>query len=141
MDRKDLKKDSPTVEFKVKIDLASNVACFTKPPMGVITVLESREPISSITVAYVRTEKIFGERGTAVSSLPSEVGRMQVAENDPPHNIELPFMLEWVRILIGPDIETRQFAVTMGVKIRVVFANDGYATAIIPVKLWRDLAY
>jgi hypothetical protein len=141
MDKKDMKPHSPVIDFKVRIDLASNVASFKKPPMGAITVLESKEPITAITVAYVRTEKIFGEKGTAISSLPSEVCRMQIAENDPPHNVEFPFMLEWVRILIGPDIETRQFAVSMGLKVRVVFANEGYATAVIPVKLWRDLRY
>jgi hypothetical protein len=122
------------------VHLVTNVASFKKPPNGTITISETNVPIKAITVSYMRTEKILTERGNP-QVLESEVCRMQIAETDPPLGIELPFNLEWVRVLISPDVETAHFAVSVALKIRIVFQNDGYASSTIPLKLWRDFSY
>ncbi|OHS97359.1 hypothetical protein TRFO_36457 [Tritrichomonas foetus] len=140
MDRKHLKKGSPPVDFKAKVHLDTPVASFKQPPRGWITVLNSNQPIEAITVSYMRTEKIFNEKGVP-TVLVSEVCRMQIAENDPAYNIIIPFNLEWVRILVSPDIETPQFSMNIGLKIRILFDNNGYANHVIPLKLCRDMAY
>jgi hypothetical protein len=139
IDSSALKKGSPRADFKAKVVLATNVASFKKPPSGTITLLESKVPIKARSVSYVRTEKIL-EKGN-VQAFDAEVCRIQIAETDPPHGIELPFNLEWVRLLIGPDLETAHFAISVGLKVRIVFDNDAYASAVIPLKLWRDLPY
>jgi hypothetical protein len=139
IDASNLKKGLPRADFKAKVVLPTNVASFKKPPAGSITLLESKVPLKAISVSYVRTEKIL-EKGNP-QAFDSEVCRIQIAETDPPHGIELPFNLEWVRLLIGPDMETAHFAVSVGLKVRLLFNNDAYASATIPLKLWRDLAY
>jgi hypothetical protein len=138
--RKDMRATTPGVDFKARVNLVTNVVSFKKPPYGTITMLEASQPVRTITVSYMRTEKITMEKGNP-QQLVSEVCRMQIAEKDPPLGIELPFNLEWVRVLISPDIETPQFSVSVGLKVRVIFENGGYASVVIPLKLWRDLAY
>lgn len=141
MDRKDLKKGSPPVDFQAKVHLDTPVASFKRPPKGWIKVLKSNQPITAITVSYMRTETIFSEKGGSPSVFVSEVCRMQIAENDPVKNIEIPFNLEWVRILVSPDLETPQFSMNIGLKIRILFDNEGYANHVIPLKLCRDMPY
>lgn len=140
MNESNIKKGTTPTKFLAKIHLLTNVASFKKPPKGSIMFIESESPILSCTISYLRTEKITMDRTNPMTFV-SEVCRMQILENDPPYNIEIPFNLEWVRILISPDIETKQFSFNIGLKIRVKFINGGYATAIIPLKLCRDLAY
>ena len=140
LDRKNLKPGSPIVDFKAKVHLDSTVASFKQPPKGWIQILSSNQPIEAITVSYIRTEKIVNEKGVP-STFVSEVCRMQIAESDPPLNIVIPFNLEWVRILISPDIETPNFSMNIGLKIRLLFDNNGYANYVIPLKLCRDLPY
>jgi hypothetical protein len=136
----DLRRGAPPVDFRARVSLVSDVASFKRPPNGTITFLEAKEPIRTVTVSYMRTEKLTVEKGNPMEFV-SEVCRMQIGERDPPLGIELPFNLEWVRVLISPDIETPQFSISIGLKIRVVFENEGYASVVIPLKLWRDLAY
>jgi hypothetical protein len=140
MGKKDMKKGTPLVEFKARVSLVSDVASFKKPPAGTITIVEAKEPIRTVTVSYMRTEKLTTEKGNPMEFV-SEVCRMQIGEKDPPLGIELPFNLEWVRVLLSPDMETPQFSISVGLKVRVIFENDGYASIVIPLKLWRDLAY
>ena len=140
MTYKDLKKGSPHVDFKAKVHLETPVASFKQPPKGWISIEKSNQAIEAITVAYMRTETIINERGNA-SYFVSEVCRMQIAESDPPYGIEIPFNLEWVRILVSPDVDTPLFKMNIGLKIRILFENDGYANHIIPLKLCRDMAY
>lgn len=140
MNEKNIKQGTTPTKFKAKIHLMTNIASFKKPPKGTIVFEESESPISNCTISYLRTEKITIDRTNPMTFV-SEVCRMQILENDPPYNVEIPFNLEWVRILISPDIETKMFSFNIGLKIRVQFVNGGYATAIIPLKLYRDLAY
>ena len=140
MDMRDLKRGTPNVDFEAMIHLESAVCCFRKPPHGSITLVKSRVPVRAITVSYMRTEKIV-DRSGQVNNLVSEVCRMQIAENDPPHGVTIPFNLEWVRVMISPDIETPQFSMTIALKVRILFENEGYASTTIPLKLWRDLPY
>jgi hypothetical protein len=140
MTKKDMKRGTPSAEFKAQVRLVSDVASFKKPPAGTIKFLEAKEPIRTVTVSYMRTEKITTEKGNPMEFV-SEVCRMQIGEKDPPLGIELPFNLEWVRVLISPDMETPQFSMSIGLKVRVLFENEGYASSVIPLKLWRDLAY
>ena len=126
--------------FKAHIHFNTTVATFTKPPTGYIEILESDTPIGSITVSYLRTEKICLDRSNPII-LSSEKNRTYIAENDPPYGIQIPFKIEWVRVHISPDIETPLFSISTGLKVRIVFANEAYASATIPLKLYHDLAY
>lgn len=144
MDRNSLKKNNkaPMVDFKAKINLASDVASFRHPPSGHIEMTENKrnEGVKQITVSYIRTEQLTTERGPQ-PPLVSEVCRMQIAENYPPMNVPFPFNLEWVRILICPDVSTPQYKISIGLKVRIIFTNGAVATQVIPLKLVRDLAY
>ena len=126
--------------FKAHIHFNTQVATFTKPPHGYIEILESNTPIQSITVSYIRTEKLYVDRSNP-QILTSEKNRTYIAENDPPHGMQIPFNIEWVRVHISPDIETPQFSISTGLKVRIVFTNEAYASATIPLKLYHDLSY
>lgn len=140
MDKKDMKRNTPPVDFHAKINLETNVASFKHPPRGTIVVTDTRVPIHAITVSYMRTEKIYFDKSNPQTFV-SEVCRMQIAENDPPANIEIPFNLEWVRVLISPDVETSQFSLSVSLKVRILFENQGYASTTVPLQLTRDLPY
>lgn len=140
MDKKNLKKGSKPLDFKAIIRLNSDTFSFLRPPNGSIEVAESKSPVSAITVSYIRTEKIATDKA-APQTLVSEVCRMQIAENDPPLKVEFPFNMEWVRILVSPDVETPLFSMSFGLKVRIIFDNGSYAIGIVPLKTFRDLAY
>jgi hypothetical protein len=141
VDKVDLRRSQGRrAKFKAHIHFTTQVATFTKPPNGYIEIIESDTPIHSITVSYVREEKLFIDRGNP-RTLISEKNRTYVAENDPPYGMQIPFNIEWVRVHISPDIETPQFSISTGLKVRIVFQNDAYASATIPLKLYHDLAY
>lgn len=126
--------------FKAHIHFNTNVATFTKPPAGWIEIIDSDTPIESITVSYIRNERIMIDR-TNPQNLNSEKNRTYIAENDPPHGVQIPFNIEWVRVHISADMETPLFSVSTSLKVRIVFANGAYASATIPLKLYHDLAY
>lgn len=140
MNRKNCKPGLPPVNFKIRVNLKSNVASFKHPPCGELEILESEDVITQITISYMRTEIISIDRSNPIKQN-NEVCRMQIAENDPPKNVVIPFGLEWVRVLISPDVETLTFSLSISIKIRVLFEKGGYATMAIPLKLYRDLAY
>ncbi|EAX86385.1 hypothetical protein TVAG_332210 [Trichomonas vaginalis G3] len=126
--------------FKAHIHFNTNVATFTKPPTGWITIVDSDTPIEAITVSYIRNETILIDR-TNPQTLNSEKSRTYIAENDPPHGIQIPFNIEWSRIHISADLETPLFSVSTSLKVRIVFTNGAYASTTIPLKLYHDLAY
>jgi len=127
-------------QIKAHIHLDTPCACFSKPPSGYIEILEADQPIEAITVSYLRNEKITVEKGNPIL-LHSEKSRSYIAENDPPHNVVIPFNMEWVRIHISPDVETPAFSITTSLKVRITFFNGAYASATIPLRLYHDLPY
>ena len=140
MTRANCKPTLPPVNFKVRVHLLSDVASFNHPPEGELEILESADYITQITISYMRTEVLSLDRSNP-TTLISEVCRMQIAENDPPKNVTIPFGLEWVRVLIGPNLETPTFSLSISLKVRILFEHGGYATLAIPLQLYRDLAY
>ena len=140
MGRANCKPSLPPVNFQIRVNLRSDVASFKHPPAGELEILESSDFISQITISYMRTEIITIDRSNPIKNV-SEVCRMQIAETDPPKNVTIPFGLEWVRVLIAPNLETSTFSLSISLKVRVLFEHGGYATLAIPLKLYRDLAY
>ena len=140
MDSKNCKKGSRTVHFHASIHLDTPVASIKSPPRGLITIIDSSDAVSQITISYMRKETISIDRSNPIVNT-SEICRMQIAENDPPHGVIIPFNLEWIRLLIAPDVETNQFKIETSLKIRILFGTDGYATYAIPLVLVRDLVY
>ena len=141
LDQVDKKRSQGKIaKFKSLLHLDTPCASFTKPPSGYIKIIESDTPVESITVSYLRNEKITLDKTNPVL-LHSEKSRSYIAENDPPHGIHIPFNMEWVRVHISPDVETPSFSITTSLKIRVVFTNGAYASSTIPLKLYHDLNY
>jgi hypothetical protein len=44
-------------------------------------------------------------------------------------------------LFVKRTTNVKVFSLSVGLKIRVLFDNEAYASAIIPLKLWRDLPY
>ncbi|KAH0785267.1 down syndrome critical region protein 3 [Histomonas meleagridis] len=136
MNETNIRHNTPKVKFTAKIHLPTPVASSTHPPRGSIVFVESESPVTSCTVSYARDEIISLDRSNP-QTFSNEVCRMQIIECDPPYGVEIPFVLEWVRVFVLPDIETNTFSMKTGLKVRVHFENGGYASLVIPLKLCR----